>query len=729
MNRHVLYSIGAVLTVFSLTTSLAAQSAEDADNQPKLSAPREEPAARPVTPPAPENYGITEEAMAAARSNIMKAENSKLNPKITVNVDSGINYSYWGYSASKPVLKSGNAASPIRGAYDEGRIDFKMKLAYALRGGNMSMEFQYNQRPDNFSAPVFGLGIGYPSFSSALGGMPYNIRTGLGDLRYVVQNSPVDRPLLAGKLSTFDDLVQFNSTFVRVPWVEVKDPEVMYRGLNDSFAEIPEMKPDSFGLSKAGVGIEFKTPGDFNVGLMAVKYAFHPLVGVTKTIGKMTLGAGYFLSTDDPDWSGRPIYQGQTFDGSLVFNGSRASLFLEGAYTKSLIREYNATNFEFRNTTSDNLTSTSPSRAGIRETHDFGYSAHATLVTKKGKFLMLNGNQFFLRYLYASDGFDPTDNAARDVNFKFDSVIKPVDYLRNVDDFYTGAQTVFVSDRFNFLKGKVRVTGGLAMSSLATPDAYRLGNWFNHKVWHFSGAIYASDWIAPADTGTKFKTDYKSLWQQDWNDVYEGSSQVVWNHDLYVMYYTNGTTRMSNDNYRVPYYSKKNFSMFSVDYALDLSRIFKISFPVYYQGRIQYSAIFVNNALAAPFKASQANMPVHYSLFGNYFVFAVKKNFNLLAYIGVEQNRHKPTVTTLRQPVWYPGPGDKTSVKYVKRSSQALEINQKDVGYGGGFDWYFRDGFGFYFRFHTSDRQDYIQNYKSHPYGVRFELRRFFSYS
>jgi len=680
-----------------------------------------------ITWPVKENYGISEEDMEDVRTNRMKVENNILNPKVAVSLDTGIKYEYYWLTSDKTILKNGS--TPVRGAYDDGRLDLKLKFSYALRGGKMSMELGYYVSPDNTDTPDYGLNIGYPYFSAALGKVSYNVYAGLGDLKYIINSATVNRPLLTGDFSSFhDNLLQFQYLYLRVPWVEVKDPEPMYRTVFENVSSIPS-DPVQQSLNQSGIGIEFKAPGDFNVGLMAVRYAFHPLIGITKNFGNLTFGAGYMLSTDDPDWSNIPVYQSHNFESSIIYNHSRFYLFLEGAYTKSLIREYYVTNFEYRNL-GDRYDVSGPERSGLRETKTNGFALHATLVTKKGKFLMFKGNQFLLRYVFASDGFDPTENGIRDVNYKFKGIIKPIDPIREIEDFYYGAQTIYASDKFNFLKGTIRITGGLAKSSILTPDAYRLGNWFNNKVWHFTGAIYGADWYGPEGTGNQFKTDYKSVWQQDWNDTYEGSSTVVWSYyTCKLKYFQNSSGTWYSNTYRVPLYSKKAFSLFSVDYSLDISRLIRLPFPVYYYGRWQYSAITASNNLVSPFKPDGKNISVYYALSGHYLVFAVTRSFNILAYYGVEKNIHNPIKTTPVIPPWSKNDPLDTYPTFETLSFDSLAIKRTDTGYGFGFDWYFKEGFGFYFRFHTASQKDYIQNNTIRPYGLRFELRRFFSYS
>jgi hypothetical protein len=669
----------------------------------------------------PDEFGVKASDMAAIRSNILNAENSKLNKRVSINIDNWLRFGMFGLSDFPAVL--GGGSPPTRKTYDAIDYQVSINFGYSMRGGNMSGGLVFQPQLDNVGGVITSIGLGNGSFSSSLGGVSYKVLAGYGNLQYVISGSPVDRPLLAGDLKG-QNLEQTVWLFERVPWTEAKSPAGMYKQNFDGLGEL--LQDENFRtFNENGVGLELKLPAGINMNVLAVRDSFSPIVGVNKKLGPVTLGFGYARNVMDPNLDYHPTYLGNTYEGSLVGSVGFLSGSIDVAYSDSTIDEYIITNHKF-------IYRDSPpigfDMSGLKETRKYGRAALATVWTKKGKFLFFEQNQLLLRGFFSDPGFDPTLNAVGDVNYRFTDVVTPVDSLHDINQLLPGGQTIFLSDRFDFLSGKVRLTAGATKMQSKTPDVYRLPYYLNSKVWHLTGGLYGSDYYGPA--ATDIPTAYKSVWQQDWTAEYEGASQVAWSYYDYTDIVTNTGLYTNTYNYRIPVNSRKNFSMITIDYSWNLGDVFELPVAVYLAGRWQSSAIFVGNALGLPFKGN-ADKEIDYYTWFHYVAVPLTGDIVVNCYFGVERNQHLRPVTqpTIDKHAWDGRkilPGEKLG--RFNKGLFFLPIDEKDIGYGFGLDWYFKDGLGLYIKTHFAQQADTTQDFTMKGYGVRVELRKYFSY-
>jgi len=687
------------------------------------------PAEQPAAPSGPEGkYGITAEKMNEVRTNILNAENSKINKKMSIVVDAQFRYGIYGLTEFPYVLGTSHNG-PANSSYDAVQFLLNTGFNFSTRSGTVSAFLNYESPMDNSLNFLQSIGIGNVSYSAGLFGVSYTISAGYGYLSYIISGTPADRPLLAGTLNG-QDTTEIVYLFERVPWTEAKDPGPMYQGMFNNQAAELNLDMTSKPIKLPGFGLELTLPGSINASVCAVRDSFNPIVGLTRRIGPVTLGLGYCRNVEDPDLSGEPTYVGSTYEVNLSGSLGAFSFSLDGAYTTSMIHEYIITNHKF-------LYQDSPKFpfefSGLKVTEKFGKAILASIWTKKADFLFLGNNQFLLRGFYADPGFDPDLNAVGDVNYRYTDVVVPNDPLVNMNQLRYGSAAGFLADRFDFLSGKVRVMAGAAKDSIMTPSIYKFVSALNSKVLHFTGALYGSDWYGP-DGQTP--TAYKSVWQQDWlavGDTYEGSSKVAWDYYNCQEFVSNTSTKAVTANtYRVTGNSKKSFSMLTVDYGIDLATIFDLPVPVFVIGRMQSSATFVNGALDIPFKKTSPEKEVNYFIWSHYIAVPLKSNLVLNGYFGWEHNAHlqpatAPEIDSHAFDTRKLGANEVIARRVFSPFFMALD--DSDFGFGVGLDWYIKDGMGCYIKTHFLDRTDNIYNLHMKGYGIRIEFRKYFSYS
>jgi hypothetical protein len=216
----------------------------------------------------------------------------------------------------------------------------------------------------------------------------------------------------------------------------------------------------------------------------------------------------------------------------------------------------------------------------------------------------------------------------------------------SVGHFNAGSVSVFLVNKFRFLKGLMMTTWGTARDSVVTDDKFRVPHHLNHKVWY--------------DLKDGLKTAGLSTLEHEW---------VIDNEGV-----TEGLTYPGSS-------SRKGFSLARIDWAVNLADWVPLRIPVYYFLRGWSSGVF-STASWFP-EAGARERLFHLRMLENFTAVGVLPSFYLIGFYGVES---------------------------FAADHAGVRRDMTGTGWGAGFDFYPRSsGLGLYARFRVFDEKDAVR--------------------
>ena len=601
------------------------------------------------------------------QNNLKKAENAKLNKTFTLDVGTGLNWNMWNfYDGFLNNLPGKRVGTQI----DQLSMGLSIGFVASAKTAKLSVKMDMTAGLLNLKEfdGTFEPGLITAAYNSSIGVTPFQF--GFGGPFY--SEGPALSPLSAGNLNVESGSSRF--LFERVPWDEANEPRRYYNNIYKNSGTVADNRQS--GIGKPGIFLVLN-PQAFDVSFFLAKSGtWSPIVKIARSLKIFDISLTYQDFNLDPDMSFRPLKSSHIGTIGLRRNTDRYIFNIEGGYSYGQVSSSFVTSNHLR----------------------IGQAGLLNFRTKKARLFIVDDLIFQLTGYYASryyfgQGANAVKSQFSFANTNHYSFIPPV---KTLGDFIGDSVSAFTYAQFKFLTGSVRLTYGAVSSFGETADAFKLPHDLGHKVWFLAASGMNGNYPAPGGS---------PIWA-DWDWMYEGATEN------YVVVNYGGTNVLSfqstGDNpYAVPggviQTSKKSYAMGRLDCQYELSQLFNLPFPVYYFGRFIFSGIFVKNPVNLPFSTKGR---VYDYLYTDHFVaVGLHPEFYLIGYVGTERNV-LGGAGLLKTPVIMDG-----------------------LGYGIGFDWFFKGGMGFYVKAQVLDQENPINpalGFKC--WWINLELTKYFEY-
>jgi len=359
-----------------------------------------------------------------------------------------------------------------------------------------------------------------------------------------------------------------------------------------------------------------------------------------------------------------------------------------------------------------------------------GNAAIAILSRQMPGFLFVNYWVPQTRFFYASPDF--AGSTVRRTHLIADKygkqrTVMPMDDMIHCN---SGSYTYFISSQFQFLTktGKLKLVYGESRNTTETWNRIKLPHRMNHRIWFDHAGAFQAD------------AGYPGLYTdgQDWDDTVDSdgmSSEVFdWfiaedDTETEVVVTTTNKITVTNAIVHKWDHSRKKHTLYRIEFYYNLNEIIPMKYPLYYISRNVFSDIkFLNfyNPELDTYKESKDNEKVRYSWVDHFFAFGLKPDFYIIAFYSIERHHFNYPELYKEKRVWNMS-ADGTTGGAPGYGPARYEL--KDIGYGLGYDWFFKGNMQMFFKVRWFNHYDkYRPQFDFDGYKIIVEFRTYFTY-
>ena len=304
-------------------------------------------------------------------------------------------------------------------------------------------------------------------------------------------------------------------------------------------------------------------------------------------------------------------------------------------------------------------------------------------------------------------------------------LVRTIIPMYDMEHASTGSITYFASALFQLFTqtGKVKLTYGESYDTKETWSRIKLPHRLNHRMWFDNAGTFKNEAGYPG-----LHTD-----GQDWDDDLDGegiSSEVFdwYYHEKETKIETKSNGDKVTNQYSYEYdYSKKKHSLFRIELYYNLSEIIPMKYPLYFISRNLFSDISFLSFYDPEYnltKDNKDNEKVEYSWSDYFLAFGLLPQFYIIGFFSIERQVFNYPELFNNKYSW-----DMSVDGSGNRIYKPAQYDMKNIGYGVGYDWYFKGNMQMFLKIRWFDHYDkYRPQYDFSGYKVIIEFRTYFSY-